>query len=93
VGFDISCGVRLLRVPFDRTGLEPRRAALMDELERLVPKGMGRGEVWEVGSERELTWAPVRVAPSCGGAAASMRRWQRHSLGGPETTRFTRLST
>jgi tRNA-splicing ligase RtcB (3'-phosphate/5'-hydroxy nucleic acid ligase) len=54
VGFDISCGVRLLRAPLDRTELEPKRASLMDELARLVPKGMGRGAVWEIGSQREL---------------------------------------
>lgn len=54
VGFDISCGVRLLRTPFGRAELEPTRAALMDELARSVPTGMGRGAVWEVGSEREL---------------------------------------
>jgi tRNA-splicing ligase RtcB len=40
VGFDISCGVRLLRAPLDRVELEPHRVALMDELGRLVPKGM-----------------------------------------------------
>jgi tRNA-splicing ligase RtcB len=54
VGFDISCGVRLLRAPLDREELAPHRGALMDELGRRVPKGMGRGAVWEVGSEREL---------------------------------------
>ena len=54
VGFDISCGVRLLRAPLDRAELRPHLQALMDELGRLVPKGMGRGAVWEVGSEAEL---------------------------------------
>jgi tRNA-splicing ligase RtcB (3'-phosphate/5'-hydroxy nucleic acid ligase) len=54
VGFDISCGVRLLRSDVDRAALEPVRAALMDELARRVPTGMGKGAVWEVGSEEEL---------------------------------------
>jgi tRNA-splicing ligase RtcB len=62
VGFDISCGVRLLRTPLDRVELEPHRTALMDELARLVPKGMGRGAVWEVGDERELRRVLARGA-------------------------------
>jgi tRNA-splicing ligase RtcB len=62
VGFDISCGVRLLRAPLDRAELEPHRVALMDELGRLVPKGMGRGAVWEVGGEGELRRVLARGA-------------------------------
>ena len=62
VGFDISCGVRLLRAPLDRAELEPHRAGLMDELGRLVPKGMGRGAVWEVGGEGELRRVLARGA-------------------------------
>lgn len=62
VGFDISCGVRLLRSPLDRGELEPHRAALLDELGRAVPKGMGRGAVWEVGSDAELDRVLARGA-------------------------------
>jgi tRNA-splicing ligase RtcB (3'-phosphate/5'-hydroxy nucleic acid ligase) len=62
VGFDISCGVRLLRAPLGRAELEPHRVVLMDELGRLVPKGMGRGAVWEVGSEGELRRVLARGA-------------------------------
>jgi tRNA-splicing ligase RtcB len=54
VGFDISCGVRLLLSPLDRGELTPQLPALMDELERVVPKGMGRGAVWELAAEAEL---------------------------------------
>jgi tRNA-splicing ligase RtcB len=62
VGFDISCGVRLLRSPLDRVDLEAHRTALMDQLGRLVPKGMGRGAVWEVGGEDELRRVLARGA-------------------------------
>ncbi|MDH3227814.1 MAG: RtcB family protein [Thermoleophilia bacterium] len=48
VGFDISCGVRLLLSPLDRGQLAPDVPALMDELARAVPKGMGPGAVWEL---------------------------------------------
>jgi tRNA-splicing ligase RtcB len=54
VGFDISCGVRLLLAPVSRAELTPELERLMDELERLVPKGMGRGAVWELDGEAEL---------------------------------------
>jgi tRNA-splicing ligase RtcB len=54
VGFDISCGVRLLRSDIGRPELEPVRARLMDALARLVPTGMRRGAVWELRSEAEL---------------------------------------
>jgi tRNA-splicing ligase RtcB (3'-phosphate/5'-hydroxy nucleic acid ligase) len=48
VGFDISCGVRLLAADVDRTGLKPRMTALMDGLDKAIPRGMGRGAVWSV---------------------------------------------
>ena len=55
VGFDISCGVRVLLSPLDRDELAPKLGALMDALEQLVPKGMGRGAVWELEDHSELT--------------------------------------
>lgn len=54
VGFDISCGVRLLLSPLQRAELAPRLAAVMDELQRLVPRGMGKGAAWELSGEDEL---------------------------------------
>lgn len=47
VGFDISCGVRLLTSPFQRDDIAPMLARLMDELSRAVPKGMGPGAIWK----------------------------------------------
>lgn len=46
VGFDISCGVRLLAA--DARGGELRRAlpAVMDGLDRAIPRGAGPGGVW-----------------------------------------------
>ncbi len=48
VGFDISCGVRLLTSSIDRAGLGARLPALMDDLARRVPSGTGPGGVWHV---------------------------------------------
>ncbi len=54
VGFDISCGVRLLTSPFSEASVRRRLPEIMDELERTVPKGMGPGGIWRVDSEHEL---------------------------------------
>jgi tRNA-splicing ligase RtcB len=68
VGFDISCGVRLLLSPLDRDELTGRLPALMDELERTVPKGMGKGAVWDLAGDGEL----ARILT--GGAAYAVAR-------------------
>ncbi|MER7547181.1 RtcB family protein [Spirillospora sp. NPDC127506] len=54
VGFDISCGVRLLAADLDRDALMPRLAALMDLLDHAVPRGLGRGAVWRVADRSQL---------------------------------------
>src|SRR5438105_7789453 len=43
VGFDISCGVRLLAADLDRATLQPSLNTLMDGLDAAIPRGMGRG--------------------------------------------------
>ncbi|WP_308101754.1 RtcB family protein [Streptomyces sp. S07_1.15] len=49
VGFDISCGVRLLAAGTTRAELDPGGfERLMDILGRTVPRGMGRGGLWEL---------------------------------------------
>jgi len=50
VGFDISCGVRLLATSLDAEGVRPRLGGLMAELGRRVPAGMGSGGVWRLGA-------------------------------------------
>jgi tRNA-splicing ligase RtcB (3'-phosphate/5'-hydroxy nucleic acid ligase) len=54
VGFDISCGVRLLATPFEPWQLEDRFDRLMDELDRRIVRGMGKGGVWHLEGHREL---------------------------------------
>ncbi|PZN12638.1 MAG: RNA-splicing ligase RtcB, partial [Bacillota bacterium] len=41
VGFDINCGVRLLRSALSRQDLEPYKETLANALHRLVPAGVG----------------------------------------------------
>src|SRR5439155_1784557 len=46
VGFDISCGIRLLSTTFDEGDLRSRLTRLMTTLKRDVPAGGGRGGIW-----------------------------------------------
>lgn len=54
VGFDISCGVRLLTSPLALSDLAGRLPVLMDELDRRIPRGLGRGAVWHLRDSDEL---------------------------------------
>ncbi len=42
VGFDINCGVRLLRTNLDFQGLKPRIKELIDHMFHSIPSGVGR---------------------------------------------------
>jgi tRNA-splicing ligase RtcB (3'-phosphate/5'-hydroxy nucleic acid ligase) len=55
VGFDISCGVRLLVSPMQEDELAGRLNDLMNELDRRVPTGLGAGGVWHLGGDDELS--------------------------------------
>ena len=49
VGFDISCGVRLLvSRELDRDRLRPRLRAVMDHLDHAIPRGVGTKGVWRL---------------------------------------------
>ena len=54
VGFDISCGVRLLASPFEAEAVRRRLGQLMDALAAAVPSGAGPGGVHRPASEQEL---------------------------------------
>ncbi|MCV7221504.1 RtcB family protein [Mycolicibacterium elephantis] len=55
VGFDISCGVRLLVSPdLDSTQLQPRLRAVMDGLDNRIPRGLGRKGVWPLPNRAAL---------------------------------------
>jgi tRNA-splicing ligase RtcB (3'-phosphate/5'-hydroxy nucleic acid ligase) len=68
VGFDISCGVRLLVSPLALDELEPRVGPLLDELARRTPRGVGPGGTWELADRDELE----RILT--GGAAYAVER-------------------
>jgi tRNA-splicing ligase RtcB len=54
VGFDISCGVRLLVSSLDAADLRPRLGRLMDALDAAIPRGMGGGAVWRLRGRGQL---------------------------------------
>jgi len=45
VGFDICCGVRLLSSPYTIGDFEAHRREVMEDLDRRVPRGLGRGAI------------------------------------------------
>ncbi len=54
VGFDISCGVRLLASPLSADELAPKLEDVMDALDVAIPRGLGRGGVWHLEDHRHL---------------------------------------
>lgn len=52
MGFDISCGVRLLAVDLDRADFPVDR--MMDGLDRTLPRVAGQGGVWSLAGRPEL---------------------------------------
>ena len=63
VGFDISCGVRLLLSGFEIGELRARLPALMDDLAHRTPAGIGPGGILEVGTIDELESILVEGVP------------------------------
>ncbi|HZU18877.1 MAG TPA: RtcB family protein [Candidatus Dormibacteraeota bacterium] len=55
VGFDISCGVRLLRSSLTLDRVRPHVDALMEELRRRVPAGLGGSGIWRLDRARLVT--------------------------------------
>ena len=45
VGFDICCGVRLLASRYDQDEFNAHRTDIMDELDRRIPRGLGKGSI------------------------------------------------
>lgn len=82
IGFDINCGVRLLRTSLPETDLERRQQQVADALYRAIPSGIGvhdglpieRREVHEV-LARGVGWAVER------GYASEEDRWLIESGG------------
>jgi tRNA-splicing ligase RtcB len=68
VGFDISCGVGLLVSSLQHGQVQPRLPALMNELDRRIPRGAGPGGVWRLYGPGELEQV------LCGGSRYAVER-------------------
>jgi tRNA-splicing ligase RtcB (3'-phosphate/5'-hydroxy nucleic acid ligase) len=49
VGFDICCGVRLLATELTQSDFDARRDRIMGELDRRIPRGLGKGAIADRG--------------------------------------------
>jgi tRNA-splicing ligase RtcB (3'-phosphate/5'-hydroxy nucleic acid ligase) len=79
VGFDISCGVRLLVArDLDREQLQPHIRAVMDHLDQAIPRGVGTKGVWRLPDratlERVLTGGAEFAVEQGHGVTADLRR-------------------
>ncbi|HXA58319.1 MAG TPA: RtcB family protein [Streptosporangiaceae bacterium] len=54
VGFDISCGVRLLASDLDRDELASLIGQVMDTLAAVIPHGVSHGRLWQPGDRAEM---------------------------------------
>ena len=54
VGFDISCGVRLLASGLERNEFRAVSREIMDGLSKATPRGAGKGAVWELHRRADL---------------------------------------
>jgi tRNA-splicing ligase RtcB len=54
VGFDISCGVRLLAADLEREAIFSHLGTLMDHLGHAIPRGPGRGALWSLTGRAQL---------------------------------------
>ena len=63
VGFDISCGVRLLVASLQRDEVAPVLPRLMTQLMRDVPHGAGPGGIWRLGGSEALEAILSRGSP------------------------------
>lgn len=68
VGFDISCGVRLLVAPVTAIDAASRLPRVMDQLGAVIPRGVGRGGVWHVTREQleAVLAGGAQYAVACG---------------------------
>jgi tRNA-splicing ligase RtcB len=72
VGFDISCGVRLLAADVDAEELRPVLSQVMDRLAAATPRGAGRGGIWRLtgaGQMRRVLTGGARYAVEQGHGA------------------------
>ncbi len=66
VGFDICCGVRLLGSAYTEEDFNGRRGAVMNELDRRIPRGLGKGSIANAGLLKGVLREGARAVRSAG---------------------------
>jgi tRNA-splicing ligase RtcB len=66
VGFDICCGVRLLGTNLTEADFARHRDRIMDELDRRIPRGLGKGGIAERGLLPDVLTDGARAAVDAG---------------------------
>lgn len=86
VGFDISCGVRLLAADLGAGELAPVLGTVMDRLAAVIPCGTGRGGTWRLRGRAELDKllaGGAAYAVACGhGGQRDLDRCEDHGAAG-----------
>src|SRR6266511_4142245 len=93
VGFDISCGVRLLASGLHQADVPECLPKLMDALAARIPRGLGRGAVRSLRNDTELAQVPA-AAPAGPWSTASGTRatWNAARTAVPSATQSPRAS-
>lgn len=79
VGFDICCGVRLLASSFGEEDFAGRRRELMAELDRRIPRGLGKGSIADSSLvRRTLIGGAATVLEAGYGRPADLDRCEEH---------------
>ncbi len=93
VGYDINCGVRLLVLPITDTELGVRREALVHEISRAIPVGVGKREGLSLVDgelEQVLLEGSRRLVDQGIGVAEDVERTQSHGcLPGADPSRVS----
>ncbi len=79
VGFDICCGVRLLASSFAEADFRGRRREVMAELDRRIPRGLGKGAIADTSLVRSvLTGGAATVLEAGYGWSTDLERCEEH---------------
>ncbi len=79
VGFDICCGVRLLASRFSEDDFRLHRNAVMAELDRRIPRGLGKGSIARGDLVSKVLRGGARAVRDAGyGAEGDLERCEEH---------------
>lgn len=81
VGFDICCGVRLLGSNFEESDFADHRQAIMSELDRRIPRGVGKGAIASGRLVPDVLARGARAAVEAGyGTQADLERCEERGV-------------